>query len=152
LAAIRRGAHILALPTDKTSVNLFARRRIRDRVASDEGQQPYNQRGALMLVRILTIPLLLVASTANAHDVWSNGKAVPAWIKAACCGPQDVHHLRPDQVHRISDDFYAVDGYSTLIPARIALPSQDGDYWIFYDDNQNGRQSMVFCFFVPMNF
>jgi len=105
-----------------------------------------------MLVRMLTITLLLVASAANAHDVWSNGQPVPAWVKAACCGPEDVHHLRPDQVHRISDDYYAVDGYSTPIPASIALPSQDGDYWIFYADNQNGRQSTVFCFFVPMNF
>ena len=41
---------------------------------------------------------------------------------------------------------------SYRIPARDALPSQDGDYWIFYRDGQGGSQSIVYCFFVPMNF
>ena len=88
-------------------------------------------------------------SGAEAHDVWSNGQPVPGWVKAACCGPEDVHHLRPDQVHRISD-YYEVDGYQYRIPIQKALPSQDGDYWIFYRDNIGGPQSGVFCFFVPM--
>ena len=77
---------------------------------------------------------------------------VPRWVKAACCGPDDAHHLRPDQVHRVSDDYYMVDGYRYRIPARDALPSQDGDYWIFYRDGEGGNQSIVYCFFVPMNF
>ena len=42
---------------------------------------------------------------------------------------------------------------ATIIPARAALPSQDGDYWIFYkDDGAGGAQSLVYCFFVPMDF
>ncbi len=45
-----------------------------------------------------------------------------------------------------------VDGYRYRIPARNALPSQDGDYWIFYRDNGVGGQSDVYCFFVPMGF
>ncbi len=94
-----------------------------------------------------------VLSGARAHDVWADGRFVPAWVKAACCGPDDVHHLRPDQVHRISDDYYTVDGYPNRIPAREALPSQDGDYWIFYrDDGAGGARSRVYCFFVPMAF
>jgi hypothetical protein len=64
----------------------------------------------------------------------------------------DVHHLRPDQVHRFSDDYYTVDGYHYRIPAWTALPSQDGDYWIFYRDDVGGAQSGVYCFFVPMAF
>jgi len=94
----------------------------------------------------------LCCGASQAHDLWADGSIVPPWIKAACCGPDDVHHLRPDQVHRISDDYYMVDGYRHRIPAKDALPSQDGDYWIFYRDGRGGNQSMVYCFFVPMNF
>jgi len=94
----------------------------------------------------------LCCGSSQAHDVWADASIVPPWVKAACCGPDDVHHLRPDQVHRISDDYYTVDGYRYRIPAKDALPSQDGDYWIFYRDGQGGNQSMVYCFFVPMNF
>lgn len=93
----------------------------------------------------------LAALPAAAHDVWANGDSVPGWVKSACCGPEDAHHLRPEQVHRVSDDFYMVDGYRDRIPARAALPSQDGDYWIFYRDDA-GVQSTVYCFFVPMGF
>ena len=106
-----------------------------------------------MIVRLALLSFFVLCGAARAHDVWADGKAVPTWVKAACCGPDDVHHLRPDQVHRISDDYYIVDGYPNRIPARAALPSQDGDYWIFYrDDGQGGARSMVYCFFVPMGF
>jgi hypothetical protein len=64
--------------------------------------------------------------------------------------PANAHHLRPDQVHRASDDFYTVDGYGNRIPVAQALPSQDGDYWIFYRNGDSGYQSSVYCFFVPM--
>ena len=94
----------------------------------------------------------LAGRSAAAHDVWANGDIVPGWVKSACCGPDDAHHLRPEQVHRVSDDFYMVDGYRYRIPAREALPSQDGDYWIFYRDEGAGVQSTVYCFFVPMGF
>ena len=109
-----------------------------------------------------------VWSPTLAHDYWANGKGVPEWVKNACCGPADAHHLRPDQVHR-SENYYYVDGYSSRIPAGKALPSEDGDYWIFYTDaglqcapvigdgaSQKCRlvdqQSDVYCFFVPMDF
>ena len=109
-----------------------------------------------MLVRLAAASLLfagaLSVGPAQAHDYWSNGRAVPAWVKAACCGPEDVHHLTPDQVHRISDGYYMVDGYNRPGPVSSALPSQVGDYWIFYRDNLGGTQSGVYCFFVPMDF
>jgi hypothetical protein len=99
---------------------------------------------------------------ANAHDQWADGSAIPAWIKSSCCGPADAHHLRPDQVHRVSDDYYTVDGYhgnGGKIPVSQALPSQDGEYWIFYRDDgvqtlgsEASSQSGVYCFFVPMAF
>ncbi len=55
-------------------------------------------------------------------------------------------------MHRISDDYYSVDGYVRHIPVGQALPSQDGDYWIFYRDDGASGQSGVYCFFVPMAF
>lgn len=102
--------------------------------------------------RILALLALSLCGPAVAHDQWTNGAAVPAWVRDACCGPADAHHLRPDQVRRISDEYYAVDGYFRPIPAHKALPSADGEYWIFYKDNKSGSQTGVFCFFVPMDF
>jgi hypothetical protein len=64
----------------------------------------------------------------------------------------DAHHLRPDQLHRVSDDYYEVDGYYHRVPVSQALLSQDGDYWIFYRDNLSDGQSGIYCFFVPMDF
>jgi len=102
--------------------------------------------------RLLVIAFSLVhAHLAHAHDVWVNGTPVPSWIKAACCGPADAHHLTPDQVHR-SDDYYQVDGYHVPIPAKFALPSQDGDYWIFYRQGKDGFQSGVYCSLCRWNF
>jgi hypothetical protein len=105
-----------------------------------------------MIARIALVAFTLSVSGAQAHDYWSNEKPVPGWVKSSCCGPADAHHLRPDQVHRVSDDFYVVDGYVNRIPVAEALPSQDGDYWIFYRDDNSGYQSSVYCFFVPMAF
>jgi hypothetical protein len=102
----------------------------------------------------------LVALPACAHDQWANGAPVPDWVKASCCGPADAHHLTSDQVHR-DGDYYRVDGFLRPIPIAVALPSQDGDYWIFYRDKDgapgingggSGGQSGVYCFFVPMAF
>jgi hypothetical protein len=96
--------------------------------------------------------VVTIAPVAFAHDEWADGKPIPDWVKASCCGPADAHHLRPDQVHRVSDELYKVDGYDRLIPVAWALPSQDGDYWIFYRGEGGGGQSGVYCFFVPMEF
>lgn len=102
--------------------------------------------------RLLLAAALALASPAAAHDEWANGDKVPDWVKSSCCGPADAHHLTPDQVHRVSDDYYRVDGYRGTIRASSALPSQDGQYWVFYRDDGHGYQSGVFCFFLPMAF
>jgi hypothetical protein len=102
----------------------------------------------------------LAAVPACAHDQWADGGPIPDWVKDSCCGPADAHHLTPDQVHRYAD-YYRVDGYHRPIPIGRALPSQDGDYWIFYRDKDGAPgadgggsdgQSGVYCFFVPMAF
>ena len=100
----------------------------------------------------------LSSSCGYAHDVWADGKRVPDWVKQYCCGPNDVHHLTPEMVHAYKKsegpkagypmDYYIVDGYPYPVDADRALPSQDGDYWIFYSHTDNGF-SGVFCFFVP---
>jgi hypothetical protein len=87
-------------------------------------------------------------SAAHAHDLWADDSPVPPWVKAVCCGPDDVHHLRADQV-QIRPDGFHVDGYPETIPIEQALPSMDGDYWIFYRYFPAGGVSRVYCFFVP---
>ena len=94
--------------------------------------------------------LLMSAIPSFAHDQWADASSIPAWVKASCCGPADAHHLQPEQVHDLGD-YYLVDGYVRHIPHAQALPSQDGDYWIFYR-GQGNDESGVYCFFVPMEF
>ena len=88
------------------------------------------------------------ADAAYAHDVWSNGEVVPAWVKRACCGPDDVHHLRRDQV-RQTPGGWQIEGYPDPIPIGTEQPSPDGEYWIFYRTLANGDKSRVYCFFTP---
>jgi hypothetical protein len=98
---------------------------------------------ALALAAVLCVPV-----TAYAHDQLADGSPVPTWIKKSCCGPQDYHALRPEQVHAMRDGWH-VDGYYEVIPYGKELPSPDGTYAAFWYDHQDGTQSSVFCFFVP---
>ena len=82
----------------------------------------------------------LAAFPACAHDQWANGAPIPSWVKDSCCGPADAHHLTSDQVHRYGD-YYRVDGFRRPIPIALALPSQDGDYWIFFGTKMERRAS-----------
>jgi hypothetical protein len=90
-------------------------------------------------------------TNAYAHERSNNGEQVPAWVKTACCGPNDVHHLRPEQIRRNAAGDYVVDIYPWPIPAHIALPSQDGDYWLFFYEDF-GVYGRVRCFFAPALF
>jgi hypothetical protein len=118
--------------------------------------KPNNESGAetrrVRSAMLGALAALAVSTGAAAHDLWANETPVPAWVKGTCCGPADAHHLRADQVRRISDEYYEVDGYFSPVPAREALPSQDGDYWIFYKTNKSGSQTGVFYFFAPKDF
>ena len=64
---------------------------------------------------LITFPL----HGAGAHDVWSDGDPVPAWVKAQCCGPSDAHHLTAEQVH-VTGEGYRLDGYSRLVRRSAA--------------------------------
>ncbi len=106
------------------------------------------------LVTFLALLYLWSSHRACAHDAWTDGSPVSPWVKAQCCGERDVHHLRPEQVHRV-DGGYLVDGHDGMIPSEMAQPSQDGEYWIFGStDWLNGapRIGYVRCFFVPLSY
>lgn len=99
-------------------------------------------------MRRLAILALLAASPASAHDFWSNGEPVPAWIKAQCCGPEDVHHLRAGAVH-VQADGYHIES-PNAVPVARALPSADGEYWGFWIPSTE-PEPVIFCFFAPLN-
>ena len=90
----------------------------------------------------------LPLNAAHAHDAWSNGDPVPAWVKEQCCGPADAHHLSAEQVH-VTPDGYRLDGYTRVIREDRLLPSPDGSWWGFYRNYDDGSQSTVYCFFGP---
>jgi hypothetical protein len=125
----------------KTHVYWFSERRTVERLIN-----------SLIAGGVLAFAIALALfRTAHAHDRWYNGEPVPAWVKTVCCGPNDVHHLRPEQVSRNAAGDYEVDIYPFPIPARMALPSQDGEYWLFFYKDY-GLDGMVRCFFVPALF
>jgi hypothetical protein len=105
----------------------------------------------LRLATALSAWLALSLTDAHAHEHWNNGEQVPAWVKTACCGPNDVHHLRPEQIRRNAAGDYVVDIYPWAIPAHMALPSQDGDYWLFFYEDF-GVYGRIRCFFAPALF
>lgn len=90
-----------------------------------------------------------LAFPAKAHDVWANAAPVPAWVQSSCCGPDDVHHLEKWQVEAKPDGWH-VDGYKQIVAYGRELPSQDGEYWIFYKNFPDGTQTPVYCFFAPI--
>ena len=103
------------------------------------------------VVGLFLLALAMSSEPALAHDQWVDGSAVPGWVKDACCGPDDVHHLAPDQVHRVAGG-YRIDGYPWVIPDARLLPSRDGDWWAFYRLGEGSEFTSVYCFFGPMGF
>ena len=102
---------------------------------------------SLALAALFALPM----KDALAHDSWSSGQRVPSWVRSACCGPKDAHRLQPEQVGRNAAGDYVVSIYPWPIPARMALPSQDGDYWVFFHEDF-GVYGRIRCFFVPATF
>ena len=94
---------------------------------------------------ILSIALV---SPAFGHDAWGNGEPVPPWVKALCCGPEDVHNIPPEHVHLMADGYH-IDEIETVIPVERALPSPDGEYWGFWRPALEPTP-VIFCFFAPI--
>lgn len=99
--------------------------------------------------RLLTIAALcLLTGPASSHDRWGNGDPVPAWVKSACCGPNDVHQI-PDSAVHVMADGYHIDGIDTIVPPDRALPSPDGRIWGFWTPTSE-PDPVIFCFFYPL--
>ena len=112
-----------------------------------------NSRRATTMLRVIALAAwpTFCFTEAYAHDYWRNGEPVPSWVKVVCCGRADAHRLRPDEVRRNAAGDYVVDIYPWPIAAQLALPSQDGDYWLFFYED-NGVYGRIGCFFVPYCF
>jgi hypothetical protein len=90
----------------------------------------------------------LLAAPALAHDAWSDGSAVPPWVKSMCCGEADAHQLADGEAWQESDGwhFRAVDA---VVPDTSVLPSQDEHVWAFWN-LAYGRAAPIYCLFIPM--
>ena len=124
----------------------------------------------LPLFKVLVLPIGLVAFTAmaiegaSAHDKGCDGNPVLGRIKLDCCGEAEEHQLKPEQISRGPNDEYIVsfEGYTFVIPADKALPSNDPCSHIFfpnmwvetYGGNQvrDPRTPNIRCFLTPLDF
>ena len=93
----------------------------------------------------LVIAVGAVALPAFAHDQWADGSAVPPWVKAMCCGENDVHR---DVRIRYSGGQVYVEGLRNPVDAEKVFDSRDGHVWAFYSPYA-GEQATVYCLFVP---
>src|SRR5215470_14810196 len=105
-------------------------------------------RAQLRSVSMLIMIICALTKPIRAHDEWANGKAVPTWVKSSCCGPGDVHHLERQHVHAMADGWH-IDGYPAVVPYGRELPSEDGEYWAFFQRHEDGTWSPMHCLFVP---
>lgn len=96
---------------------------------------------------ILLTAALIATTPAIAHDAWSTGEEVPAWVKADCCGKADAHHIKFSSIH-VTNGGYKIDGLNIVIPFSRALPSQDGEAWGFWSAYSEPT-TLVYCFFYP---
>ena len=98
---------------------------------------------------ILCAVSLVGVGSAKPHDFWTTGEPVPPWVKSACCGPSDVHHLKMSAIHIMPDGLH-IDGIETVVPMSRVLPSPDGTAWAFW--NPVGEPDpVVFCMFYPLS-
>lgn len=101
---------------------------------------------------VLALTFFFNGQSAPAHDQWVTGALVPGWIKNMCCGQAEAHRVEPQQVTRNQAGDYIVDIYPAPIPARLALPSPDGAYWLFFAGDAGVGVTPIRCFFAPLQF
>ena len=114
------------------------------------------------LIAVLSMTAMTIES-ASAHDKGCDGNPVPVAIKLDCCGKADEHQVKPEQIRRGPNDEYIVsfEGYTFVIPADKALPSNDHCSHIFFENVWAiaGGNVMrfpetpgVYCFLTPLEF
>lgn len=84
------------------------------------------------MIRTALLTFLFLTCSAQAHEQWANGAAVPPWVKTACCGPKDVHTLDPSELHELRGGAYKIDGIDNPVPPERVFDSLDGTIWAFY--------------------
>jgi hypothetical protein len=106
----------------------------------------------------------ITIESASAHDKGCDGNPVPAGIKLDCCGGTEEHQLKPEQIRRGANNEYivSIEGYTFVIPADRALPSNDPCSHIFFpnmwvnDDGggqvRNPKTPSIRCFLTPLDF
>ncbi len=104
--------------------------------------------------RIIVIAALWSAATeVQAHEKWADGTIVPAWVKSACCGPQDVHVIDSDDVTGPNKQgFYHVKDIDTLVPSDRVYDSLDGVTYVFYAPYLTAANRHVYCLFLSRGF
>jgi hypothetical protein len=114
------------------------------------------------IIAVLAVAAMTIES-ASAHDKGCDGNLVPRAIKLDCCGEADEHRLKPEQISRGPNDEYIVgfEGYTFVIPANKALPSNNHCSHIFFENVwmiAGGNQIRfpgtlnVYCFLTPLDF
>ena len=113
---------------------------------------------------VAVLAFAMTMEGASAHDKGCDGSSVPAGIKLGCCGKADEHQLKPEQIRRGPNNEYIVNfqGYTFVIPADKALPSNDHcshifffeNVWMMYGINQSRSPGTpnVYCFLTPLDF
>jgi hypothetical protein len=102
-------------------------------------------------MRVAALVAMLVMTSieaSRAHDRWSNGEAVPHWVKEICCGRNEIHHI-PATAVRLMADGYHIEGIQTVVPEKRAIPSPDGTFWGFWNE-PNEPDPTIYCFFAPL--
>ena len=89
----------------------------------------------------------------RAHDVWANNMVVPAWVKSACCGPQDAHIIdSSDVTGPDKNGYYRVKDVGIAVPGDHVFDSQDGETWVFYSPAASPKDRFVYCLFLSRSF
>ncbi len=99
------------------------------------------------------IGVFLWTNQAKAHDQWADGSAVPAWVKSACCGPQDVHVIDSEDVTGPNKQgMYHVKDVDALVPSDRVYDSLDGVTYAFYAPYGTAETRHVYCLFLSRGF
>jgi len=75
---------------------------------------------------------------------WINKGKYRSVAGELCCGFDDCYQVAPERVHQ-NREGYALPDHNMTVPAKEAIPSEDGKYWICKVGSRRR------CFFAPLN-
>jgi hypothetical protein len=97
-------------------------------------------------VIVLSLALAVPAPAALAHGDfdWINKGKYRSGAGELCCGVDDCYQVAPERVHQ-NPEGYSLPDHNMTVPAKEAIPSEDGKYWICKVGSRRR------CFFAPLN-